>query len=82
MSVLASDIIDGHALLQVVWVGAAAGIGATATFAVALLGVTRAAEMSRNGRGGEAAVYGVLGALALAVVAAAVVYGIVIMAQK
>jgi hypothetical protein len=82
VTVLASDIIDGHALLQVVWVGAAAGICVTATFAVALLGVVRAADMSRNGRGGEAAIYGVLGVIALAAVAAAVVYGIVIMTQK
>jgi hypothetical protein len=80
--VLASDIVDGHALVQLLWVGAAAGVGVTAAFAVALLGVTRAAELSRNGRGAEAVVYGALGVLALAAVAAAVVYGIVIMAQK
>ena len=79
---IASDIIDGHALLQLLWVGAASGVGVTAAFGVALLGVTRANELSRNGRGAEALVYGVMGVLALAAVAAAVVYGIVIMTQK
>jgi hypothetical protein len=82
MSVLASDIVDGHALVQLLWVGAAAGVAVPSAFAVALLGVTRAADLSRNGRGAEAVVYGALGVLALAAVAAAVVYGIVIMAQK
>jgi hypothetical protein len=82
MTVLASDIIDGHALVQLLWVGAASGLGVTAAFGVALLGVTRAAELSRDGRGAEAVIYGALGVIALAGVAAAVVYGIVIMTQK
>jgi hypothetical protein len=81
MSTLAS-IVDGHALLQVVWVGAVAGVGATAAFGFALLGVTRAAELGREGRSGEAVVYGVLGAAALAVVLGALVYGIVVMTHK
>jgi hypothetical protein len=74
--------VDGHALLQLVWVGAVAGVGATTAFGFALLGVTRAAELGREGRSGEAVVYGVLGALALAVVLGALVYGIVIMTHK
>ena len=82
MSLLAADVIDGHALVQLLWVGAASGIGVTAAFGVALLGVTRAADLSRNGRGAEAAAYGVVAVIALAAVAAAVVYGIVIMTQK
>jgi hypothetical protein len=81
VSTLAS-IVDGHALLQLVWVGALAGVGVTAAFGFALLGVTRAAELGRHGRSGEALVYGAFGALALAVVLAAVVYGIVVMTQK
>jgi hypothetical protein len=82
MSVLASDIVDGHALVQLLWVGAASGLGVTAAFGVALLGVTRAAELSRNGRGGQAVIYAALGVIALAAVAAAVVFGIVVMTQK
>jgi hypothetical protein len=79
---LASDVVDGHALLQLLWVGAASGVGVTAAFGVALLGVTRAADMSRNGRGGEAVLYGVMGVVALLAVAGAVTYGIVVMTQK
>ncbi len=81
MSVLAT-IIDGHALVQLIWVGFAAGVGVTGAFALALLGVTRAADFSRDGRAVEAALYGVLGLAALAAVTAAVVYGIVVMTQK
>jgi len=81
VSVLAS-IVDWHGLLQVIWVGAAAGVGVPAMFGVALLGVNRASDMSRAGRPAEAALYGTLGVFALAVVAAAVVFGVVIMAHK
>jgi hypothetical protein len=81
VSTLAS-IVDGHALLQLVWVGALAGVGVTAAFGFALLGVTRAAELGRHGRSGEALIYGALGGLALALVLAAVVYGIVVMTHK
>jgi hypothetical protein len=77
-----ATIVDGHALLQLVWVGALAGVGVTAAFGFALLGVTRAAELGRHGRSGEALVYAAFGAVALAVVLAAVVYGIVVMTQK
>jgi hypothetical protein len=82
VTVIASDVIDGHALVQLLWVGAASGIGVTAAFGVALLGVVRATDLSRNGRAAQAVVYGVVGVLGLAAVAAAVVYGIVIMTQK
>lgn len=82
MSFLAGDVIDGHALVQLLWVGAASGVGVTTAFGVALFGVTRAADLNRNGRGVEAAAYGVVAVIALAAVAAAVVYGIVIMTQK
>ena len=81
MSVLAS-IVDWHALLQVIWVGAAAGIGVPAMFGVALLGVNRASDLGRAGRQGKAALYGAMGVVALAGVAAAVVYGVVIMTHK
>ncbi len=77
-----AEIVSGHDLLQVVWSSLAAGIGLTTAFAFAILGGARAVDLTRSGRSGEAAVFGLLCALALAVVAAAVVYGIVIMTQK
>jgi hypothetical protein len=79
---LAGSIVDGDALLKVVWTSLLAGIGVTTIFAVAILGGTRAIDASRGGRTVAAAAFGVLAAVALAGVAAAVVFGIVVMTQK
>jgi hypothetical protein len=81
MSVLAS-IVDWDAMLQLIWVGALSGVGVTAAFGLGLLGVTRASDLSRDGRGGVAVLYGALGVLGLATVAGALVFGVVVMAQK
>ena len=77
-----AEVVSGHDLLQVVWASLLAGIGVTCAYAFAILGGARAVDLTRSGRSAEAVVFGVLCALALAVVAAAVVYGIVIMTQK
>jgi hypothetical protein len=79
---LAGSIVDGDALLDVVWTSLLAGIGVTGVFAVAILGGTRAIDASRGGRTVAAAVFGVLAVVALAGVAASVVFGIVVMTQK
>ena len=81
MSLLGS-VVDGDALLKVLWSSLLAGIGVTAVFAVAILGGTRAADASRTGRPAAAAVFGALALAALAAVGAAVVLGIVVMTQK
>lgn len=75
-------VVDWEKLLDVVIVSLVAGIGVTAVFAVAILGATRVMDMSRDGRAVEAGAYGVLAIVSLAVVIAAVVYGIVIMTSK
>ena len=77
-----ASIVDTGALLEVIWTAALAGVGVTAVFAVGIVGATRAVDMSRDGRPLEAAVFGVLGALALAVVGAAIAFGIIVMTQK
>ena len=77
-----AEVVNGHDLLQVVWASLLAGIGVTAAYAFAILGGARAVDLTRSGRSGEAVVFGVLCAIALVAVAAAVVYGIVIMANK
>jgi len=77
-----AEVVSGHDLLQVVWVSLVAGIGVTGAFAFAILGGARAVDLTRAGRPAEAALFGVVCALALAAVAAAVVYGIVIMSNK
>ena len=77
-----AEIVSPHDLLQVVWVSVLAGIGVTGAYGFAILGGTRALDLSRSGRGAEAVVFGVLCAAALAVVGAAVVFGIVVMVNK
>ena len=73
-------IIDWNALLTVVWASLAAGIGVTAAFGFAILGGTRAIELGRDGRVGEATLFGIVAALAIAAVIAAIVFGIVVLA--
>ena len=65
-----ATVVDWDAIGQVVWVSLLSGVGVTAAWAFALLGWTRALEYGREGRPGEAVVYGVLGA---------VVFGILIL---
>ena len=73
-------IIDWDALLTVVWASLAAGVGVTAAFGFAILGGTRAIELGRDGRVGEATLFGIVAALAIAAVIAAIVFGIVVLA--
>jgi hypothetical protein len=75
-----ASIVDWHAILQVIWVSLLAGVGVTAAWGFALLGTTRALEYSRESRGGGAVGYALVGALGLAIVIAAIVFGIVILA--
>jgi hypothetical protein len=75
-------VVDGDALLEVVWSSVLGGLGVTAVYGVAIFGATRAVDASRGGRGIEAAIMGVLCAIALAVVAAAIVFGILVMTDK
>jgi hypothetical protein len=77
-----AEVVSGHDLLQVVWVSLVAGIGVTAAYAFAILGGARALDLTRSGRSAEAVLFGVVCAVALAAVGAAVVYGIVIMVNK
>jgi Mn2+/Fe2+ NRAMP family transporter len=77
-----ASIVDTGALLKLLWTGTLAGVGVTAVFAVGIVGATRALDLSRDQRPVEAAVMGLVGVLALAVVAAAIAAGIVVMTQK
>jgi hypothetical protein len=79
MSVTA--IIDWDALLTVIWASAVAGIGVTAAFGVAILGGTRAVELGREGRPGEATLFGVVGGVGAVAVIAAIVFGIVVLSE-
>jgi 1-deoxy-D-xylulose 5-phosphate reductoisomerase len=75
-------IVDGGALIQVVWVSLAAGLGVTAAYAVAIAGASRAVERGREGRGVEAVLFAIVGIVALVAVLAAIVAGIVVLSNK
>jgi hypothetical protein len=74
-----ATVVDWHAILQVIWVSLLAGVGVTAAWGFALLGTTRALEYGRGGRAGGAVTYAVVGALGLAIVIGAIVFGIFIL---
>jgi hypothetical protein len=82
MSVLASTIVDWKTLGKVVVYSLVAGVGISLAFSLAIVGAARFADMRRDGRAIEAGGYAVLLAVALAVVAGAVVVGIVVMTKK
>jgi hypothetical protein len=76
-----ASIVDWDALLTVVWASAAAGIGVTAAYGLVILGTTRAVDLSREGRVGEAVLFGVVGAVGIVTVFAAIVFGIVVLSE-
>jgi hypothetical protein len=80
MSVVAS-IVDWDALLTVVWASLAAGVGVTVAYGLAILGTTRAVALGREGRSGEALLFGVVGAIAIVAVFAAIVFGILVLSE-
>jgi len=72
-------IVDTDALLQVIWVSLLAGVGVTAAWGFAIVGVTRSIEHGRNGHLGVAVAYGAVGIAGLATVIGAVVFALVIL---
>ena len=77
-----ATIVDTDALLQVIWTSLLAGVGVTAAYGVAIAGGTRALELSREGRTGQAVLYAVVGAVATATVVGAIAAGIVLLVDK
>jgi hypothetical protein len=74
-----ASVVDWDALLQVIWVSLAAGVGVTAAYGFAILGTTRALESGRDGRLAGAISYAVVGVIGFAIVIGAIVFGIVIL---
>lgn len=74
--------VDWDALVEVIWTSIVAGIGVTASFGIAIVGVTRAIDLRRDGRVAGSAFAGAVGICALAVVAGAIVFGILVMTSK
>lgn len=77
-----ASIVDTHDLLEVIWVSIVAGIGLTAVYGVAILGATHAIEAGRRGQATGALLFGALGIVAMAVVLAAIVFGLVTLSDK
>jgi hypothetical protein len=82
MRAMLGAIVDGHDVVNVLWVSVASGVGVTAVFGFAIVGIVRSVDLSRDGRAVEAALAAILGLVALAAVLSALVYGIVVMTQK
>jgi hypothetical protein len=77
-----ASIVDTDALLEVIWVSIAAGIGLTAVYGVVIVGTSRALDSGRQGHTAGAVLYGAVGVLALAVVVVAIVLGIETLSDK
>ena len=77
-----AKIIDPQAAWQAIWTAAVAGVGVTVVFSVAVLGATRAADLRRDDRAGQAILFAGLGLLGFAATIGAVVYAITLITTK
>ena len=77
-----ATIVDTSALWQTVVAALLAGVGTTIVFSIAILGVARFSDATRDGRGGQAAAYGALAIAGLIATVAAIVFGVIVMATK
>jgi hypothetical protein len=77
-----ATVVETKALLDTIIASVVAGVGVTTVFAILIFGISRSAEMVRNDRPVLALAAGGIAVLAFAVVAAAIVLGIVVMTQK
>jgi hypothetical protein len=80
--VILAEIIDWDAAWQAVWTAAVGGVGVTVVFSLAVYGVTRTADMRREDRPAQAAVYGAVALVAVGATLAAVVYAITLITTK
>ena len=79
---IAADIIDGGALLQVIWVSIVAGLVLVGAMALTIIGFTRAGQERREHRAAAAGGYFAAAIAGSGVIAAAVVLGVAIMLHK
>jgi hypothetical protein len=75
-------VVETKQLLETVVVSLVAGVGVTFVFSIAIWGVARFAELSRNDRPLAAGASMTIAALALLGTLAGVVFGIVVMTSK
>lgn len=77
-----ATLVEGEALLEAVVASVVAGVGVTFVFSIAIWGVARFVDLSRDERPLAAGAAGFVAALALLCTAAAVVVGIIAMTSK
>jgi hypothetical protein len=77
-----ATVVDTSALWQTIVAALVAGLGTTLVFSIAILGAARFSEANREGRGGQAAMFGALAALGLLATIAVVVVGVIVMTTK
>jgi hypothetical protein len=75
-------VVDGDALLQVLWVSAAAGIGLSLVFSLAIASFARAGQQRRGGSSGLALVWSLVTVACGVVCAVAVAFGVAAMLSK
>ncbi len=75
-------VVETKQLLETVIASLVAGVGVTVVFSVAIWGVARFADLSRNERPLAAGAAAALAGLAMLVTLAAVAFGIVVMTRK
>jgi hypothetical protein len=79
---MTATILNGGALLKVLYSSLIAGVSVAIVFSIAVLGVTRSSELRRMQRTGAAAAYAALAAIGVVVSAAIVIYGVALVAHK
>jgi hypothetical protein len=77
-----ATIVESKDLWQTVVASVVAGVGVTFAFSVGIWGAGQFIELNRNGRSLAAAGAAAVGVLALLLVAAAVIVGIIVMTHK
>jgi hypothetical protein len=82
VSITLATLVDGKALLKVVWVSLVAGVGVIGAFSLIVVGATRFADMRRGERSGAAVLYGVLAAIGVVACAFALWRGYLFVVEK
>ena len=79
---MTSGLINTVALAKMLYSSLLASIGIAVVFATAILGAIRATDRRRANRTAAAAAYAAVATLGVLVVAAVIVYGLILIARK
>jgi hypothetical protein len=80
--VIVADVVDGGALLQVVWVGLVVGLLLITAVSLAIFGAARAGAERRRNRSGPATLFVLLSGASGAICLAAVGIGVAVIVDK